>query len=279
MLLAAAGYLAQMMKVKLVKPRSKFLRQFIQYFFFIKCEDEKYQKTHISYPNTNYCLGLHKSNKLIKSSDTSYQIFFSNDYQSYLTGIYQKPISLHYQGKFNEVCIEFEPMGLEILTEIKMSDNVFMQDAVEQAFPKSYSKLYDLAFSSRNPDLCAARLEKFFLAAIPEKNRFEFIPFNRINANQVEDLKDVYYKSYRSIHRLYRESLNISPKEFLNIQRLRRAINQLHSSHKLTRIAHDESFFDQSHMTREFKKYTHLSPKLFRKKSNLIDKTLCWTVS
>ena len=265
------------MVTTIIKPKSDFLSQFIQYFFFIKSEDENYDKTHISYPNTNYCLGLNKGNKLEKISDTEYKVLPSNNYQSYLTGIYQKPIHLQYKGSFNEVCVEFEPMGLEMLTGVKISSNIFVQDAVELAFPKWHSELYEIAFSSNNPIYCVERMEEFFLANMPKSNNFNFTPFNKIKTMQVDELKDIYYKSYRSIHRLYRESLNISPKEFLNIQRLRRSINQLHSSQNLTDIAHNEEFFDQSHMTKEFRKFTSLSPKAFREQSSLIDATLCWT--
>lgn len=265
------------MKVELIRPKSEFLRQFIQYFFFIKNNDEKYNKTHICYPNTNYCLGLHKGNKTVKLSDNNYKVSPANNYQSYLTGIYQKPINVHYKGIFNEVCIDFEPLGLEMLTGIKISDNVFVQDVVELAFPQYKSVIYDLAFGSKNTHSCARRLESYFLSNVPDKSNFEFTKFNKINVFQVDELKEVHFKSYRSIHRFYRNSLNISPKEFLRLRRLRRSIPQLHSTNKLTEIAYNEGYSDQAHMTRDFKKYTGLTPKQFRKQSSLIDQTLCWT--
>lgn len=265
------------MITKLIKPQNKVIRQFVQYFLFIKNENKEYEKTHICYPNTNYCLGLHKGNKFVKISDSNYKILASDNYQSYLTGIYQKPINIYCQGIFNEVCIDFEPMGLEMLTGVKISHNIFVQNVIELAFPKVFLNLYDLAFSSDDPYFCVARLEEFLLERIVAGNRLEFIPFNKIYALQMKDLKTFYNKSYRSIHRLYAESLCVSPKKFLNIQRLRRIIRQLHSVNKLTEIAHTEDFFDQAHMIKEFKNLTNLSPKSFREQSDLIDGTLCWT--
>lgn len=265
------------MQVELIKPKSRFLRQFIQYFFFIRNDDEKYNKTHICYPNTNYCLGLHKGTKTVQSSETEYEVLHSNNYQSYLTGIYQKPINVHYQGKFSEVCIDFEPLGLEVLTGKKVSNNTFIQDVVELAFPKFQNEIYDLAFSSKNPYFCAEKLEQFFLKNMPNKTKFEFLPFNQINAFQVDELKEIHYKSYRSIHRFYRNSLSLSPKEFLNLRRFRRSLSQLHSANKLTDVAYTQGFSDQAHLTREFKKYTGLTPKKFQSQSSLVNKTLCWT--
>lgn len=265
------------MKVELIRPKNEILRQFIQYFFFIENTDEKYNKTHICYPNTNYCLGLLKGKKTVQISETNYKVLPSNTYESYLTGIYQKPINVHYEGSFNEVCIDFEPLGLEMLTGIKISNSVFVQDVINLAFPNFQSEIYDLAFSNKNPYLCAEKLEKFFLKNMPDKTKFEFIAFNQINAFQVDELKEIHYKSYRSIHRFYRNSLSLSPKEFLNLRRFRRSLSQLHSANKLTDIAYDEGFSDQAHLTREFKKYTRLTPKNFQNQSSLVEKTLCWT--
>ena len=234
-------------------------------------------KTHISYPNTNYCLGLQKGSKLVRVSDAEYEVLPSGNYRSYLTGIYQKPISIHYRGGFSEVCIDFEPLGLEMLTGVKISDNTFIPDVIEAAFPQYLSEIYDLAFGCNDQNFCAAKLEEFFLANLPDKNKFEYFAFNENKALQVDDLREIYHKSYRSIHRFYKDSLNISPKEFLNLRRLRRSIRQIHSANKLTNIAYDVGFSDQAHFTGNFKKYTGLPPKIFRRQSSLIDKTLCWT--
>ncbi|MCB1023280.1 MAG: hypothetical protein KDB79_02750, partial [Acidobacteria bacterium] len=101
------------MRVELIRPRNALLRKYIQYFFFISNSQEDYDKTHICYPNTNYCLGLLKGSRLHRLSDTNFEVVPSTSYRSYLTGIYQKPINVSYQGRFDEVCIDFEPLGLE----------------------------------------------------------------------------------------------------------------------------------------------------------------------
>ncbi len=265
------------MKTTLIVPQNQLLRKFIQYFFFITNDDKNYDKTHICYPNTNYCLGLHKGNKLTRLSDSDYKVLPSDNYESYLTGIYQKPIKVRYKGAFREVCIDFEPLGLEMLTGVMVSHKVFIQDVIDVALPRYRSRIFDLAFGNDDPYSCAVSLEEFFLANIPQKNNFEYSAFNSVNINQVDRLKEIYNKSYRSIHRLYRDSLNISPKGFLAIRRLRKSIDQIHLANKLTDIAHDIGFSDQAHMTREFKKFTGLSPKVFRDQSKMVDQTLCWS--
>ena len=266
------------MLATLVKPQSRFLRRYIQYFFFIYNSDEGYTKTHVCYPNTNYCLGLHKGSRLLRLSETEYNVIPSNNYQSYLTGIYQKPINVRYKGAFEEVCIDFEPLGLEMLTGTRISPNVFLENALSLAFPRLQSEIYSAAFSDADTHSRALRLEKLFLSNLPTRSKFEFIEFNRIDAAQVEDLGNAYNLSYRSIHRRYKDLLGIGPKEFLNIRRLRRSIDQIHTTKNLIQTAHSQGFSDQSHMTRSFKQYTGLSPKAFLNNSRMVDQTLCWSL-
>ncbi len=267
------------MKANLVIPKNKLLQKFIQYFFFIENADKTYENTFVCYPNTNYCLGLHRGNEVIKLSDSEYKVAISNNFHSYLSGIYQKPMSINYSGKFRGVWINFEPLGLEMLSGEKVSDNTFSMDVIEELFPNKWLEIYDLAFENENPNACAEKLENFFLDNLPSKNKFKYIPFNELEFERIEDLKDVYNKSYRSIYRIYKDSLNVSPKEFGNIQRLRKSINHIHSPHSLTTIAYESGFADQSHMIRNFKKFTGLSPKKFRKESNIVNQKLCWTIS
>ncbi len=266
------------MKATLVVPKNPLAKKFIQYFFFIENKDIGCSKSFVCYPNTNYCLGIHKGNKVEKCSDSNFTVLPHNNFHSYLSGIYQKPMNVDYSGIFSGLWINFEPMGLEMLSGEKVSENLFIQDAIESVLPQKWSQIYDLAFCDSNPYACASKLENFFLTSLSTKNSFEYIPFNEIHANHVDDLKKVYYKSYSSINRLYKNSLNVSPKEFLNILRFRRSIKNIHSIKRLTDIAYQEGYSDQAHMIREFKKYARLTPKDFRKQSKIIQKQLCLTI-
>lgn len=267
------------MKTTLVTPKSPLLRKFIQYFSFVENRDDEYSKSSTCYPNTNFCLGIYKGSTVVESSDHHFQVLPYNNFNSYLSGIYQKPMNVHYMGAFRGLWLNFEPLGLEMLSGKKVSEDLFIHNAIETLLPKNWSKLYELAFSNKNPHSCAKMIEKFFLSNMPLNNKIEYVPFNKIQAKNIDDLKDVYYKSYSSINRIYKNSLDISPKEFLNVLRFRKSVEQIHSTSKLTDIGYKEGYSDQSHMIREFKKYTSLTPKNFRQQSRVIQKQLCLTLA
>lgn len=266
------------MQATIVYPKHKLIKQYIQYFLFIKNDDPHYRKCHICFPNTNSCIGLHKGNKLLPVSETDYSLVSAPGYHSYLTGIYQKPLSIHSSGPFNEVCIDFEPLGIEMLTGQKMSIFTFLDEVIESVFPNHWQAIYEAAFAAGNPQTRAHKLEQFFLGKISINPRFNYIPFNQIHEANVAQLKNTFHLSYRSIHRLYKDSLDITPKEFLNISRFRKGINHLNKAQKLTQVAYETGYSDQSHMIREFKKYTGFTPKTFLKNSSSVDNNVWWHI-
>lgn len=258
------------MKALSISVKNLQLRRYIKYFLFLENKDPFYRKNHTSFPNTNHCLGLLKNSKMTQIGVDNFQISNSSAYNSYLTGIYKTPISIEYQGEFQEICIDFEPLGLESLFREKLSDYIFLNNILEALGPH-YRSLYDLAFKYTNPEEAAKELECYFIKLIPDQQKTKNIPFNDFYFHRVEDLSSVYGMSLRSINRLFKNSFNLTPKEFLKILRLRRSIEFIKNGHSQITSAHMAGFSDQSHFIREFKKFSNKTPKKFFKDCIAVD--------
>ncbi len=259
------------MKTTIIYPKSEVLKKYIQYFLFLKNEDPNYQREHICFPNTNYCLGLHKGNRLAAVTNSRYSLLPSLGFHSYLTGIYQSPIYIQAKGVFDEVCIDFEPLGIDVLSGQTVSTYTYYDEVLPYLFPKNFKRIFHLAFSHPSPKQRAKQLEAFFLTLLPKEMNTEFIPFNQNGDLSIPSLKKTYRRSYRSIYRMYKKNIDLSPKEFSSIVRIRKGIAGLNKESTLTSVAYKAGFSDQSHMIREFKKYTHQSPRLFQRNSTAID--------
>ena len=76
--------------------------------------------------------------------------------------------------------------------------------------------------------------------------------------------------SERSLERKFKESVGISPKLFSRIIRFQESLNQLRKSNydKLSDIAYENDYADQSHFIKVFKEFTGFSPFEFTKQSN-----------
>jgi AraC-like DNA-binding protein len=74
--------------------------------------------------------------------------------------------------------------------------------------------------------------------------------------------------NYKKVERLFMKYVGMSPKSYIRIIRFNACINlsKINKTYSLTELALDNGFFDQSHLIREFKKITSLTPKQFFKK-------------
>lgn len=73
--------------------------------------------------------------------------------------------------------------------------------------------------------------------------------------------------SERSLERLFQSYIGISPKLYIRIMRFQRSIALLkeRSSASLTDIAYSLDYFDQSHFIHDFKRFSGVSPKIYKR--------------
>jgi AraC-like DNA-binding protein len=79
----------------------------------------------------------------------------------------------------------------------------------------------------------------------------------------VKELSGKHNISTRTLERIFKLSLGISPKEFINIVRFRQVLKRLQEPsprESLLRIAFETGYYDHAHLTREFKKYAGFNP-------------------
>lgn len=76
--------------------------------------------------------------------------------------------------------------------------------------------------------------------------------------------------SERSLERYFKQHIGISPKLYARINRFQSALENIRQTqvNKLTNIAYQNDYFDQSHFIREFKEFAGTSPKHFKLKAN-----------
>jgi AraC-like DNA-binding protein len=67
--------------------------------------------------------------------------------------------------------------------------------------------------------------------------------------------------SSRYIQKKFKENIGLTPNEYINVIKIRRAFDKIISAKmSLTKIAHDMNFHDQSHFIKNFKKVTNCCP-------------------
>jgi AraC-like DNA-binding protein len=87
---------------------------------------------------------------------------------------------------------------------------------------------------------------------------------------RVDDIADRLGYGVRQASRQFLDEIGVSPRVFLNIVRLHRALRLLADdpSDTLAGLAAEAGFFDQSHFVREIKRYTGVSPLELMRRMN-----------
>jgi AraC-like DNA-binding protein len=65
-----------------------------------------------------------------------------------------------------------------------------------------------------------------------------------------------------TLRNLFRQKVGLSPKEFIRLNRIRKALNHTNTEN-LTSLAYELGYFDQSHFIHEFKSCFGLTPKQY----------------
>lgn len=81
----------------------------------------------------------------------------------------------------------------------------------------------------------------------------------------LREIQSSLHITERSLERIFRMYVGVSPKLFLRINRFQKAIADIRVDRfpLLTKIAHEQSYSDQSHFIREFREFAGCTPKQF----------------
>lgn len=192
---------------------------------------------------------------------------------TYLCGQYNHFFDLQVTGKMDLFAVVFQPYALSMIFGIPSPDFINNQISLQDIYPLLDHELSDkianaITFAER-VDI----IETFIfqqLRKIPEhahlarlRSSINFIAReNHYNTNQLAGNACLSKKQFE---RIFRQFIGLPPHKFIQVLRLQKALlqKQLLPAAHLTRIAMEAGYFDQSHMNREFKNLTGMTPKKY----------------
>ncbi|AQX13656.1 DNA-binding protein [Elizabethkingia meningoseptica] len=197
---------------------------------------------------------------------------------SFLYGQINDFRDLYAYTDFSFIIIVFTPLGMRQLTGIPAYETTNkIIDAAD--IISNISQLTEQLYESTCYEKKIQVLNHFFRKQYYDntiKNRplpssLLKILYERKEQIRVSDLVKSSGYSERQVERIFREHIGLSPKAFLSIIRLHRFL-KLINHHKeqtdsLTTLGYESDYFDQSHLIRDFKRYTGITPRQYLNKT------------
>lgn len=254
-------------------PPPAYLQHYVRYFWTLESSGKEHLP-HIFGPVADGCPGL-----IFQQSPNG--TFFLDDKQLpdlLLYGQTTRYTELHITGVFCSIGVCCYPNALKSIFGLNADELTnTCQDLDLMAASKDFhlaEKLWATPSMTAKVDIIASFLFNQInknSAATDEVTRFAL---SQIIASKgsipLKDLQQQLQLTERSFERRFKQGVGISPKLFSRICRFQNSLEQLRNNNfsKLSDIAFENDYADQSHYIRAFKEFAGFSPYQYQKKSN-----------
>ena len=247
---------------------SKELAPYIKHYLFLDNKETAIQKLRLfSDGNTGIVFSL-KSKLIAEINNNEIKNYLPN---SFLYGQLNSFKDIYYENEITLVIIVFQPNGIYQLLGIpahEFRDSIIGTDVILG------QKGLDLQekLSEYNNQGKIELLNQFFRKLSDKKpvsspliinSSLDFI-IARKGLFSVKQLVDYTGYTERHLERKFKECIGLNPKKFGNVIRLHHFLKLLKDKAddtNLTAICYDAGFSDQSHLIKEFRKHTGITPK------------------
>jgi len=246
---------------------SKQLAPYIKHYIFLDNAGTAVQKLRLfSDGNTGFVFSVKK--RLISEIKPETKEYLP---ASFLYGQLNSFKDLYSENQITIIIVVFQPNGINQLLGIPASEFYNSIIPVEDVFGEKATVLEE-KLSKQNNQERISLLNHFFSSMITTKPTYNQLLINHslhfitcCNGHfSVKQLIEYTGFTERQLERKFKESVGLNPKKFGNIVRLHHFLKLLKdkpSDVNLTSICYDAGFSDQSHLIKEFKKHTGITPR------------------
>jgi AraC-like DNA-binding protein len=262
------------MQISVNQTAHPYLKVFIECYFFLEKKEEAVC-SYVSYPNTNYTFSFYKGSS-VWQDETSAIIQPALQPSSCFYPIHANPFETKLYGRVEEYAIVFKPFALKKLVKghFEMHPQLLPEDLLGNC-----DALKDQLFSNKSKAEKIKILDRFLSALFLKNDVITPLEMQYLQGSgSIGIAANDFGINRKKLYRSFESHLHLSPKDYFKIKRFRQALDAISSQPlaKLTHLAIDTGYFDQSHMIREFKQLSWQTPSALNKSVKAIDNHLLW---
>jgi AraC-like DNA-binding protein len=272
-----------------ITPKNELLKSHISYYYFHESYDSNFSKKIIYHPHFVTGINSYKNVKIIKTDNgREYVPINSNKITHTVTVNKHQSKIVQMNGVFMKIGIVFNSLGINNFINVPLSELVDDTLSFFNYFGEEFNVVVKKVFETNIIEEKQMLLDDFFLL-----KHIEFKEEKLINAVElilqcndkirVSDIANSVNTSRATLLRLFKKHLCFSVEEFINVVRFRKVLHDYlnyESKPKLTQIAIDAHYYDQSDFIKRINKITSVNPKLFFKNVRKIENSqIYWTIN
>lgn len=274
------------MQLQYFKPKSKLLSQYLEGYYFLEKERNEPTVEYFTFPNNFSIVSVLDDTRLVMDNNGAFAKEKKGvPFISTLICHYKKPFKIHYEGKIREITFYFKPLGLNAFIPKQLK--YYLENYSSSFIPfEDYETTFKSILNESNMEEQRNQIEKYWLSKLIgfENPLIQDVALELIQnaeAASIEQLAAKHHTSRQNIARQFHIHLGKTPSEFRKIQRFRETMAKntglANNDKNKGTLNYDSSFYDQSHLIKDFKAFTGLAPKAFFKSVSLQENaTINW---
>ena len=252
---------------------SKELLPYIKHYLFLESEGHSIKKLRL-FSDGNTGMVFCFKGSLISGVQDINSLNYLPD--SFIYGQISEFKDLYLVNEASLIIVVFQPDGINRLLGISANEIRDKIISTEDIFGRQGLILHEKLFDQPNLEDKLYLLNTFFFKLTPKHSisnqiliraSLNFISKNKGTITIKQLVKHTGYTE-RHIERAFSESIGISPKKFGNIVKLHSFLKMLKDKsvqNSITAFCYEAGYFDQSHLIKEFRKYTGITPTQYLK--------------
>lgn len=251
-----------MERFNIIQP-SAVLAPYVKHYWLLESDDVVHSQRIIPTGNIELC--FHRGS-LMKCNDQLIPV----------TSLSRQSLSfadLMPTGTVNMISVVFHPFGARAFFNLPVHELSGLIASADDMNIHSLKDLEDKILNTADDNLCIELIESFLISRLTPFQEYNYkrmvTAINTINLSagelSVSHLAETVALSKKQFQRIFSEHVGATPKEFMRIVRFHKALYMLQNNPTMnfTLVAHECGYYDQAHMTNEFKLFSGYTPSQY----------------
>ncbi|WP_114820153.1 AraC family transcriptional regulator [Chryseobacterium sp. KLBC 52] len=249
------------MKVTFYQPMHSVLKDYIEGYYFIEKDDSQKTIKYLTFPDNYFIVSACQD--VAMTQDKGWVEITRSSSENFVVDFVFRcsvPTEIFYRQSVNEITVYFKPLGIYHFFTAHKS-----QDLEQEIHLSDFIDIMNTVLKESDRTIQIEILENYWLSKFRKRElplAYTLLEdFETEMSIEAIAVKNNITRQY--VNKICQRYLAKPASEFRKIQRFRNVLISNKKSRNLTELSYENLFYDQSHLIKNFKELTRISPGKF----------------